>query len=141
MPKQIVADVLETLGDTGKQVGKGVGQAVADVVKGIPEQAGVVPAVGQTNPQITGKSDIPQLKAQDEVKKAKLLAQTRSNLQQYLESPPAPPEISVQKKMELEERQKMEQIEQVQKKELPPPVAAVKRRGKLEYKPGSGIGG
>lgn len=134
MPKQVIADVLETLGDAGKQVGKGVAQAATDVAGGIPEQLGVTPA-GSQNPQIANKAaDIPQLKSRDEVKRAKLLAQTRSNLQQYLKSPPQPPEISVQEKMELEERQKMEQIEQVQKKELPSPILTARRKGKPEFK-------
>lgn len=139
MPKQVITDVLETLGDTGKQVGKGVAQAATDVAKGIPEQLGVTLTSSQSPQSANKAGDIPQLRVQDEVKKAKLLAQTRSRLREYLEPPPQPPKISVQEKMELEEKQKLEQLEQVQKKELPPPVAAVKRRGKVELK--GGIGG
>lgn len=129
----ILGEIVETLGQTGKQAVSQAVNVLPDIAKGVAEQTGVAPEATQQS-QATGQANINKLKVEEEEKTAANLAITRQRLAEIIApkptSTPRPAE-----KVEGEKRREMVQLRQ-KEAEKPPPLAIQRRQRAVETRPG-----
>lgn len=124
MPKRAIINVFEELLETGKKTAGQMGKIPGGIVEDAAQQTGVRP---KTEKEKEDEKKLQKLKQEDEEKKRKDIAFFKRQVAESQPSPTAKP--TVREEQEKEER--MAILETQNKKGLPPPVMAVKRRGRM----------
>ncbi|MDP3998278.1 MAG: hypothetical protein Q8P89_01520 [bacterium] len=122
MPKQIIGDVFEKLGETVRKTGQEVTKIPGEMAKDAVQQTGIRPPAEN---QAESAAKIGEMKKTDEEKKRREIAFTRKQLAEFQKpSPPAMPHVEQERQKEQVE---MMEIQEKKEKELPPPVLAARR--------------
>lgn len=135
MPKQIIGDVIGELLETGKKTGQQLGKLPGEIVEEAAQQTGIKPQTREE--KAVEETKIAEMKKKDEEKKGKDIAFVKRQLAEF-NQPPAPAP-TIQERQVQEKKAEIMALGEGKKKELPPPVAAVKRKGRVEIK--GGVGG
>ena len=136
MPKQIISDVLDELGELGKQTAKQMAGEPGKMVTTAAGQTGIKPQSEEEKAAEGVK--IEEMKKKDEEKKAKELAFARKQIAVF--NPPLPKKPSVQEAQQKEKQVKLASLEQKENHKLTPLAAAAQRKGKRVEIKGS-VGG
>ncbi len=129
MPKQIIGETFEQLGQTVKQTGKQIVGEPGKVAETAARQAGIKPEPGIEQPQ--GKGLTPAQMAQKREKEKQRLSSLQTELKalQQKQTQELPRQISGKPGFSEEKAIKQIQIEKEEKKKLPPMVELAKKKG------------
>ncbi|MBI4100427.1 hypothetical protein HY439_01670 [Candidatus Microgenomates bacterium] len=125
MPKQIISDVLDELGEFGKQTAKQIASEPGKIAATAGQQAGVKPQTPEEKNEAEAK--IQDLTKGDEEKKVKELAFVRKQMAVF--NQPPPPQPTVQEQQQREKQIEMLELEQKEQKKLPTPKLMAQRKG------------
>ena len=140
MPKQIIGETFEQLGQTAKQAGKQVVKLPGEMAEEAAKQAGIKPEPDIEQP-VQGPTPAQLAQKRGKEKQRLVSLQTELKVIQQKKAQELPSQISGKPGFSEEKAIKQIEIEKEEKKKLPPVVELAKKKGGTVERKIMGAGG